>query len=225
MTAKRPILALAVALATLALASARWTSRAQDRPEEPRAQPPQPRHTVPVAEAAAARESRPTVQEALLRVYPLPFGDETTLDEVVAHLRTTLGAPVVLDPAALERQELTPEATVRLDLDGVRLKTGLELLLGQVGLTYRVIPEDNLLVLTDAQGSDDPSSQIRDEVKSLHRDVHDLQDAVEELYQALVPEDEEDRVLPIPTLVTRDPAGLRPASPRRPARSRPRLAR
>jgi hypothetical protein len=210
MTATRSGLALALAVAALTIASARWTLRAQDRQEGPQARVPKAHAPEPVPEAAAVpppRESRPTVQDALLRVYPLHFADETTLEEVAAHLRTVLGAPVVLDRAALERQDLTPDATVRLELDGVRLKTALELLLDQVGLTYRVIPEDNLLVLTDAQGSDDPSAQLLDELKALHRDVHDLQDAVEELYQALVPEDQEGVKMPIPTAATGVPTG------------------
>jgi hypothetical protein len=221
MTPKRSGLAIALAVAALAIASARWTLRAQDRPEGPRVRGARANASEPIPESAAAsttRGPRPTVQDALLRVYPLHFTDDTTLDEVAAHLRKVLDAPVVLDLAALERQDLTSEATVRLELDGVRLKTGLELLLDQVGLTYRVIPEDNLLVLTDAQGSGDPSAQILDEIKSLHRDVHDLQDAVEELYQALVPEDEEDVKMPIPTIA---PAGSRPAPEGRPGRWRP----
>ncbi len=34
---------------------------------------------------------------------------------------------------------------VQLELDGVRLKTGLKLLLDQVGLTHQVIAEDKLV--------------------------------------------------------------------------------
>jgi hypothetical protein len=228
MTPNRSGLAIALTVAALAVASARWTLRAQDRQEGPPAQDPKAHAADPIPEAAAApttRESRPTVQEALLRVYPLHFADDTTLDEVAAHLRTALGAPVVLDLAALGRQELTPKATVRLELDGVRLKTALELLLDQVGLTYRVVPDDNLLVLTDAQGSADPSARILDELKALHGDVHDLQDPVEELYQALVPDDEEDVRMPIPTVVRCVPAGPRPAPVGRPGRSQPGIER
>jgi hypothetical protein len=222
MTGNCSRLAIALAVAALAIASARWTLRAQGRQEGPQVRGPKVQATDPVPEAAAApptREPRPAVQEALLRVYPLHFTDDTSLDEVAGHLRQLLGAPVVLDLAALERQDLTPAATVRLDLDGVRLKTGLRLLLDQVGLTYRVVPEDNLLVLTDARGSDDPSAQVLDELKALHRDVHDLQDAVEELYQALVPEDEEGVTMPIPTAVTRVPARPRRAPQGRPGRA------
>ena len=56
------------------------------------------------------------------------------------------GAPikgaVVLDLAALGRQDVEPDDPVQLELEGVRLKTGLKLLLDQVGLTFRVVAED-----------------------------------------------------------------------------------
>lgn len=203
MTLARSGRAIALAVAALAVASACWTLRAQDRPGGPEASA---RGPVPEAVSVPTmRDPRPPVQEALLRVSPLPFAADTTLEEVAAHFRTALGAPVVLDLAALERQGVTPETTVRLELEGVRLKTGLKLLLDQAGLTYRVVPEDNLLILTDAAGSEDPSDQILDELKALHRDVHDLQDAVEELYQALVPE-EEGVKMPLPAIVGDSPA-------------------
>ena len=72
---------------------------------------------------------------------------------------------VVLDRAALIRQEVQPEDTVELELDGVRLKTGLKLLLDQVGLTYHVVTEDNLLVITDREGSEDPLDRVWSEVR------------------------------------------------------------
>jgi hypothetical protein len=225
MALTRSGLAIALAAAALALASARWTLRAQDRPGAPgEARGPHPGVATPEAAVVPeGRGPRPSVQEALLRVYPLPFADETTLEAVAAHFRTALGAPVVLDLAALDRQDLTPEATVRLELEGVRLKTGLKLLLDKVGLTYRVIPEDNLLVLTDAQGGEDTSAQLLDELRDLHRDVHDLQDAVEELYQALDPEDEGGVTMPLPAIVRDAPADPHPTPAEAPRRSRPGL--
>ena len=92
-----------------------------------------------------------------------------------------LGLPVVLDLAALERLDITPDDTVKLELEGVRLKTGLKLLLDQVGLTYKVIAEDNLLILTDKQGSEDPIERVMAEIHEIHRDIHDIQDALEEV--------------------------------------------
>jgi hypothetical protein len=82
----------------------------------------------------------------------------------------------------------TARRTVQLDLKGVRLKVGLKLLLDQVGLSYRVVPEDNLLILTDPDGSDDAGLRVLAEIKTIHREMHDLQDAVDDL-RDLVEED------------------------------------
>ena len=87
----------------------------------------------------------------------------------------------MLDLAALDRQDVEPQDPVQLELDGVRLKTGLKLLLDQLGLTYRIVAEDNLMIITDVEGSEDPNGRIASELRALHRDLHELQDAVDEL--------------------------------------------
>jgi hypothetical protein len=163
----RKILVL-LAIGLVLVVSARLSVRAQER------------------EATGPRERGAiSVQDALERPFPFPFAAPTSLADVCQHLRQALRAPVVLDLAALERQELKPEDEVQLQLEGVRLKTGLKLLLDQVGLTFHVVPEDNLLILTDTHGSSDPLDRIHSELKALHRDVHDLQDAVDDITVAL----------------------------------------
>ena len=92
---------------------------------------------------------------------------------------------VVLDLAALGRQGVEPDDAVQLELEGVRLKTGLKLLLDQVGLTYRVVAEDNLMIITDQEGSADPADRIWVELRALHRDLHAVQDAVDDLSEYL----------------------------------------
>ena len=72
----------------------------------------------------------------------------------------------MLDLAALDRKSVEPETPVQLELDGVRLKTGLKLLLDQVGLTYQVIAEDNLMIITDQEGSEDPADRIWAELRA-----------------------------------------------------------
>ena len=125
--------------------------------------------------------ARARLQDALLRPYHFPFARPTPLFQVCAHLKQTLKAAVVLDLAALDRQDVEPEDPVQLELEGVRLKTGLKLLLDQVGLTYRVVAEDNLMIITDREGSEDPTDRILSELQALHRDLHALQDDVDEL--------------------------------------------
>ena len=125
------------------------------------------------------------MQDALLKPYHFRFGRPTSLADVKERLARDLGAIVVLDLAALDRLEIEPEDTVTLELEGVRLKTGLRLLLDQVGLTYRVVAEDNLLVLTDKEGADDPLERVMAELHELHRDVHDVQDAIDDLREVM----------------------------------------
>ncbi len=132
-----------------------------------------------------------SVQDVLLRPYRFSFNRPTSLAEVCVRLKQTLGVPVVLDLAALGRQDVDPNDTVQLELDGVRLKTGLKLLLDQVGLTYHVVPEDNLIIITDREGSEDPLDRIWSELRALHRDLHDVQDAVDELADTLYGDQEQ----------------------------------
>jgi hypothetical protein len=129
--------------------------------------------------------STATLQEALLRPFRFPFSRPTSLAKVCAQLKESLKAAVVLDIAALDRKSVEPETTVQLELDGVRLKTGLKLLLDQVGLTYRIVAEDNLMIITDQEGSDDPAEKVWAELKAIHRDLHEVQDAVDEMRESL----------------------------------------
>jgi len=208
------LIGLAVAVAAGVVASTRWSLLAQDRAARGQA-----RAKVEASKDAAAPAPAPgSVQDAILRPVDLPFGAETTLEDVRKFLARSLNAPVVLDLAALDRLELTPEDTVRLDLKGVRLKVGLKLLLDQVGLTFRVVAEDNLLILTDPGQSGDPAERALAEAKSLHRDIHDLLDAVDDL-RDLVEED-----LGVEPETKKDHTALVRAGSRRPDRSRPRPA-
>jgi hypothetical protein len=162
---------------------------------------------------AAATHSA-TLQDALLRPYRFPFSKPTPLSQVCAHLKDSLKAAVVLDLAALGRQDVEPEDTVQLELDGVRLKTGLKLLLDQVGLTYHLIAEDNLMIITDREGSEDPSERVWSELRALHRDLHELQDDVDELRDYLGDDREGGRIRK-PTIIEELPEleGQKPATP------------
>ena len=177
MTVMRSGLVVAIVAAAL-VTSARLSLRAQDSKEldEPKAVPKQADH---------GAEAPRSVLDALERDFDLPFGDPTPLEEVCRYLRRSLNAPVVLDLAALGRQQVQKNDTVELELKGVRLKTGLKLLLDQVDLTYRVVPEDNLLILTDNFGSDDPVKRVQAEVHELHLEIHGVQDALDEVRAAM----------------------------------------
>jgi hypothetical protein len=178
---------------------------------------------------APAERNALSVQDALERPFTFPFAAPTTLTEVCQHLRQALRAPVVLDLAALERQEVKADDPVQLQLEGVRLKTGLKLLLDQVGLTYHVVPADNLLILTDTHGSSDPLDSVVSELKALHRDVHDLQDAVDEITLALGIGESGGARVRKPTIIEEVPGdhkpGEKPDAPPQGADERPRSRR
>jgi hypothetical protein len=176
-----------LAVAVGVIVSARLTLQAQDRggKSETELKVVHPSRRAEDFKAARLRAEPRSVQDALQRPFAFPFREPVTLEDVCRHLRQVLDAPVVLDLAALNRLELTPTDRVQLELEGVRLKTGLQLLLDQVGMTYRVVPEDNLLVVTDGDGSDESLDRVLSELKSLHRDIHDVQDAIAGVRSAL----------------------------------------
>jgi hypothetical protein len=154
-----------------------------------------------------ALSAGPSVQDVLLRPFHFPFNRPTSLSQVCLQLKKALGVPVVLDLAALGRQGVDPDDTIQLELDGVRLKTGLKLLLDQVGLTYHVVPEDNLLIVTDREGSEDPLDRIWAELRTLHRDIHDIQDAVDEMSDSLYKDADEGPRMRKPTIIEEKPGG------------------
>jgi hypothetical protein len=185
----------------------------------------------PRAEPERPGKLAPSIQDALLKPFSFTFAKPTPLDEAARRLGQALNTPVVVDLAAIDRAGLKPDDEVQLVLEGVRLKTGLKLLLDQLDLTYRVVPEDNLLIITDATGSDDPVDRLLTEMKGVHRDIHDLQDAVDEVRTALGIDEGEGPKMRKPTIIEEVPAeGAKPAKPKEeppptvpPTRSRPGL--
>ncbi len=173
----------------------------------------------PESNAAA---SRPSIQDALLKPYVFAFSKPTPLNEVAKQLGQTLNSPVVVDRAALDRMSLKIDDEVQLQLEGVRLKTGLKLLLDQLDLTYRVVPEDNLLIVTDSAGSADPLDHVLTQLQSLHRDLHETQDAVNEIRAALGLDAEAGARVRKPTIIEEmPPAGSKDREKESPKESPP----
>jgi hypothetical protein len=200
-----------VMLAICLLVSARLTLRAQERgTSDPAPREERRQGRVEPGPTDAATADSISVQDAMQRPFSFPFAEPTTLADVGEYLHRTLKAPVVLDLAALDRQDVRPEDTVQLQLEGVRLKTGLKLLLDQVGLTFHIIPEDNLLILTDTEGTTDPIDHVLTEVKALHRDVHELQDLVDDLRRSLGLDGEGGAMMRKPTIIEELPAEEKP---------------
>lgn len=206
---------LLLAAASVLLGSTRWGLLAQEK-------------EVPAPEPVFRNVGKPrvTIEEAMLRPFTLPFAEETSLAEVARTLQKALDAPVVLDLAAVKRRGQTPESTVKLELRDVRLKTGLKLLLDQVGMTFRIVPEDNLLVLTDEQGTEDPGARVLAELKILRREMNELLDAVDGLTHSLMPVEEIGPAIRNPTIIEDMPPEKQQPKGQgqdedRPARTRP----
>lgn len=209
MTRLRLALPIGLALSvTLGLTGLRM--RAQDRPAQAVAPAPTVSHSA---------------QDALLKPFHFTFNKPTPLADVARELSRSLGFPVVVDRAAVDRLGLKPDDEIQLELDGVRLKTGLKLLLDQLDLTFKVVPEDNLIIFTDNTGSEDPFDRVLSQVKELHRDIHDLQDSVDEIRSAMGL-DEEGAKMRKPTIIEEVPApgehGNKPNAPKdEPATQKP----
>lgn len=197
------------------LAASQIPLHAQKPPQEP----------APVGTAAPPQtEGKFSLQEALIRPYAFDFPQPTPLDQVARKLSGDLGGEVVLDIAAMQRLDLDKDEPVELVIKKGRLQTGLKLLLDQVGMTYRLIPEDNLLIFTDKEGSDDPLDRIWNEISGMHREIHDIQDAIDELLD--LSESRDDLRLRQPTIIEEMPgapggdpaaAGAEPAPAEPPA--------
>jgi hypothetical protein len=195
MTISRPVLSIAVATSLL---GGIWLANHG----QIRAQDGDP--AIRKAESGKTRH----IADAMLLPARLPFAEKTSLEAVAAYLRKELKANVILDRAALGRLKLEPTDTVQLDLSDVRLKTGLKLLLDQVGLTTKIVAEDNLLIITDKEESDEPIDRVLEEIKALHRDVHSLQDDVRDLrnlIEAPIAEDEPGALMRKPTIIEEKP--------------------
>lgn len=175
----------------------------------------------PRAQSTPSAGPRRSVQDALRQPFDFPFAAETPLRDVAAYLGRALGASVVLDRAGMARLDVLPDDTVQLELKGARLETGLRLLLDQLDMTYRVEPEDNLLVLTDPTGAADPFERVLSELESLHHDVHDLRDSVDDLRSAMGLDAEGQERLRKPTIIEEMPPADGPDTPAVPPARKP----
>jgi hypothetical protein len=122
--------------------------------------------------ALIAADPRPQNQEILKRLEEpatLSFARETRLGDVLKSIKNaTKGThkdpiPIYVDPKGLEEAEVSLEAMVRLDLEGIPLRTSLRLMLKQLGLAYCV--RDGVLIISSVQG-------VREELAEAARELY-----------------------------------------------------
>ena len=115
-----------------------------------------------IAEASpkiAELDKTPSTQAILKKldaVTPLNFPEETPLDDVLKYIKDTTAQqnekpiPIYVDPTGLADADQTLQSPVKINLEGVPLKTSLRLLLKQLGLAYCV--KEGLLIISSPEG-------------------------------------------------------------------------
>jgi hypothetical protein len=116
------------------------------------------------------------------------FADETPFEEVLKYIKAASategaddpGLPIYVDPVGLQEAEKTMTAPITIDLDDVPIKSGLELLLKQLGLRF-FVRDDGILVITSEnydQSLTEPDPDIaqalrelKDEIAALRKDL------------------------------------------------------
>jgi hypothetical protein len=91
-----------------------------------------------VDHAADASPATKAAVEKLKAPIVMPFRYATPLSEVCKFIRGATGLLISVDPEGLQKAQRSMTSTVNIELEGVPLKTSLELLLSQLGLEYRV---------------------------------------------------------------------------------------
>ncbi len=95
------------------------------------------------------------------------FPTDTPLEDVKKYIQTSTqdeaaglptGIPIYVDPQGLQDADKTEASTIKIELEGIPLKTTLRLILSQLSLTYTV--KDGLMTITST-ASDDQPTEIR----------------------------------------------------------------
>jgi hypothetical protein len=108
----------------------------------------------PASDGVAFANAR--ILRALERTVPMRFPQETPLKKVLEYIAASTRdpdgykIPVYVDPDALRDVEKSIESPVTIDLDGVPLRTSLDLVLNQLDLSYTV--KGGVLVVNDEFG-------------------------------------------------------------------------
>jgi hypothetical protein len=119
----------------------------------------------------ATRETNPNTKSVLKKLeqpLSMSFAAETPLEDVLKHIKqstttaTDSGIPIYVDPKGLKEAEATLASAIKLDLDGVPLKTTLRLMLKQIGLAYCV--RDGVLLISSVQGINEELSGAQSEL-------------------------------------------------------------
>jgi hypothetical protein len=94
------------------------------------------------------------IREQLNEPLSMPFPNQTSFQDVIKYIKTATrapklpdGIPIYIDPQGLKAAAIKEDARIVINLEGVKIKTSLRLLLKQLGLGYVV--KDGLLIITN----------------------------------------------------------------------------
>jgi len=110
-------------------------------------QPP----TVPRRVAVEPGAAEAAIEKALTRTAAEAEFDQTPLADVIDHIARTHRIPIFVDKKALEEASIDAKTTqVTLSLRGISLRSVLDLMLGQLGLTWTIRSEVLFITSEDA---------------------------------------------------------------------------
>lgn len=99
------------------------------------------------------------LRQILNRPLSMPFPNETPLEEVLKYIRTATmgekmqnGIPIYVDPKGLEDVEKTMASPITFQMEDVKLKTSLRLILKQLGLGYYL--REGMVIVTSTNSDD-----------------------------------------------------------------------
>ncbi len=113
------------------------------------------------AKSAAMAGENARIREILERKIPMRFREETSLETVLDHIRTSTKAadgrelPIYVDPQGLQDADKTMQSVVQIDLEASPLDTTLRLALGQLGLFFSVI--NGMVYITSSSSPYEPA--------------------------------------------------------------------
>jgi hypothetical protein len=112
--------------------------------------------------ATGVASANARILDALEQPVPMPFDDETPLEDVLKHIKAETRSPggqsiqIYVNPIGLQEAEKTMTSTIRnIDLEGVPLKTSLRHLLDQLDLAYSI--RGGLLHITSKESNVTPA--------------------------------------------------------------------
>jgi len=123
---------------------------AADKPSAKRRQPSAPKTTSSPQQRLQTGEA--AIEKALRQPVALVF-DGIPLSDVVESLRDSCGIEIYLDGKALDEAGTAKDVPVTCDLHGVPLRSRLNLMLRQLGLTWTIENDVLLITTTDAAES------------------------------------------------------------------------